>query len=919
MANESERSTDRSHRADRRRVLQAVGGAGFAGLAGCLGDDDENGDDEPADDGNGDDDENGEEDPAAFEITALTPGQTSLTRGESVDVNAAIENTGEQEGTQTVALTFDGEEHDSDELTLSAGSDETVSFASIDTADFEPGDYDYEVTTEDDAAGETVTVETVLDDDPDQLLSFETDELTFVPGENTVSGTIENPYSVAIDSGQFEIELPDGWEVVDESGTALDGLEGGAEQDAQWEISTSDDADGEYELTIEGSYAVFDEEADVTLTLDVTVTEPMSAPFGLDCGGVHTEDAVEIDGLEFAPSAEQSAELDADDQYWPDSLTIDPSPNSSDAAMDENRPLTADSGYDTSPDIEGTDHDELYWTEHWEAELDYHFTIENGVYEVTAHISEVWDNEEGARDLTVLVNGEAIVEGLDPYAEYGPDTAITYTTTTAVDANELLVRVEGQGTNIAGIEIREAGLESGVAGHYDANALDVDDGDALAAWADATGEGLDLTQDDEDAQPTYHADGADGNATVRFEGNTDFGEGEYINSEGVPTESTAGVTMAVAFNTHDVTAERQTLLYNGSDDNGDGYGIFVNNEGGSGPDSEGYLHVLYGGVNWYWSDTAVEEDQFHVATLTISEDAPDQPELRLDGQLLTLEDQVEANPPVAPSDQFSIGQDTNDGHAPPYFHGDIGEAVVYDWELPTDQREELENQLGETWGVDVSHEIDGLAGHWTFDEESVEDGTVVDQSGNGLDGEIFGDVETGLESPAGQVAAAFSGDEDDEQLIRVEDENALDLEEFTVSAWVQVSEEADEWHCIVAKEGAMWCGLEGENQTARMDAYDGNEWDEGPWGEDSLNDGEWRHMVYRQAPSEGVSEIYLNGELEASVEAGDEFEESEQPLGIGGNPDEEGGWRDWLPGQIADVRVYDRPLSEAEIADLADA
>ncbi|MCU4925289.1 malectin domain-containing carbohydrate-binding protein [Halobacteria archaeon AArc-dxtr1] len=908
MQRSEDDSSDRELASHRRRFLQGVGVTGATGLlAGCLGGDDS--DDENGDDANGDDDGD-EPEPASFEVTDLDPAETSLTRGSELAVEATIENTGEDGDEQTVEFHVDGDVEGEQDLDLDGGDSDTVEF-DAGTDELAAGDYDYAVVTDDDEAMGELTVDPVLGDSPDALLTFDDDPLLAVfDSTATVAGTLENPYDVTAENIEIDLSLPDGWEIEGDADASFGDLGAGDSQEVGVEVSVPADAEAESEMTADVSYSVFDESADVSVTIDVSVVEPLSAPFGLDCGGELLEEGVEIDDLEFHPTAEQRAEIDLDEDdledvaWWPDAILFDPIPN----------PAINEEG----EDIEGTEHDALYWTEYWQDDqFSIDLMVENGDYEVVLHFAEVVfdDPDEQQREFSAFVNGQTVVEELNLTADVGFATATTAGTVVTVTDNQISVDLDSSVENpkLSAVEIREADLESGVAGHYDANALAADDGDALAAWADATGEGLDLTQDDEDAQPTYHADGADGNATIRFEGNTDFGEGEYINSEGVPTESTAGVTMAVAFNTHDVTAERQTLLYNGSDDNGDGYGIFVNNEGGSGPDSEGYLHVLYGGVNWYWSDTAVEEDQFHVATLTISEDAPDQPELRLDGQLLTLEDQVEANPPVAPSDQFSIGQDTNDGHAPPYFHGDIGEAVVYDWELPTDQREELENQLGETWGVDVSHEIDGLAGHWAFDEESVEDGTVVDQSGHGHDGEIRGGVETGLDAPVGG-AAAFDG-ESEEDVVVIESDDALNPSSYTVSLWMQ-TEDTQDWSALFAKEDSMWCGT-GDENNLRMDAFDDTDFDDQLWGETDITDGEWHHVVFRH-DADDVSQIFIDGELEDEIEAGGESDSSDFEIGIGAGVDGEDTW-DHYTGQFADVRLYDRPLGEAEIGELFDA
>ncbi|SDF03682.1 PGF-CTERM protein [Halorubrum xinjiangense] len=96
---------------------------------------------------------------AAFlEVSDLEPAEATATAGDSVTVSATIENTGEQEATQNIALTLDGDELDTTEVTLAGGNSTTVEFTA-DTTGLDAGDYEHGIASDDDEATGTLTIE----------------------------------------------------------------------------------------------------------------------------------------------------------------------------------------------------------------------------------------------------------------------------------------------------------------------------------------------------------------------------------------------------------------------------------------------------------------------------------------------------------------------------------------------------------------------------------------------------------------------------------------------------------------------------------------------------------------------------------------------------------------------------------------
>jgi hypothetical protein len=130
------------------------------------------------------------------------------------------------------------------------------------------------------------------------------------------------------------------------------------------------------------------------------------------------------------------------------------------------------------------------------------------------------------------------------------------------------------------------------------------------------------------------------------------------------------------------------LAYNGSDTADTGYGIIINSETRDLDPYEGRVDVLYGGVNWWYSDTTVADDEIHTATLMIPEDDPGSPRLFVDGEEVTdeFDTQQETGPPGEPDTQFGIGDVAVDVHTDPWLKGDIGEELVYDRALSQEER-----------------------------------------------------------------------------------------------------------------------------------------------------------------------------------------------------------------------------------------
>ena len=93
----------------------------------------------------------------------------------------------------------------------------------------------------------------------------------------------------------------------------------------------------------------------------------------------------------------------------------------------------------------------------------------------------------------------------------------------------------------------------------------------------------------------------------------------------------------------------------------------------------------------------------------------------------------------------------------------------------------------------VALDTDGLVGAWLLDDGKGE--AVKDSSGNGLDGKIAQGKPKWVKGKF-DGAMEFGGSD----MVTVSDDNALDLEEFTLAAWVNIPKISGAWQIVASKE-----------------------------------------------------------------------------------------------------------------------
>jgi hypothetical protein len=137
--------------------------------------------------------------PVNFQVSNIQPADATVTNGTLIDVSADIENTGTQQGTQDITLSIDGFSQTTTE-TLAAGANTTVTFSNVDTGALGPGSYTHTISSANDSASGSLTVEA---EGPNQSLVFNDQERggTGVTVENVQSDGVSSTIIVTYESG----------------------------------------------------------------------------------------------------------------------------------------------------------------------------------------------------------------------------------------------------------------------------------------------------------------------------------------------------------------------------------------------------------------------------------------------------------------------------------------------------------------------------------------------------------------------------------------------------------------------------------------------------------------------------------------------------------------------------------------------
>jgi hypothetical protein len=207
-----------------------------------------------------------------------------------------------------------------------------------------------------------------------------------------------------------------------------------------------------------------------------------------------------------------------------------------------------------------------------------------------------------------------------------------------------------------------------------------------------------------------------------------------------------------------------------------------------------------------------------------------------------------------------------------------------------------------------------------FGFERFEDGLVVDSSPSGLRGLPMGDPRP--PNPALSVAGhgqalAFVGAQ--AQHVRVADTAALDVNRFTIAAWIRYLPVVHDarWE-VMEKADAYWMNIRTDSRKLRAGGFFGGcDPAAGPvWryldSVGSIPERKWTHVA---ATYDGTAlRIYINGVLDNSMPVTGTTCANAEPLVIGAKVMPSQGISEaYFDGRIDDVRVYRRALAASAI------
>ena len=193
----------------------------------------------------------------------------------------------------------------------------------------------------------------------------------------------------------------------------------------------------------------------------------------------------------------------------------------------------------------------------------------------------------------------------------------------------------------------------------------------------------------------------------------------------------------------------------------------------------------------------------------------------------------------------------------------------------------------------------GLVGHWDLN------GDAVDSSPSARDGAFVGAPVT-LPGPSGD-ALVFDGDD----YVKITDDGShpLDLTSaITVAVWLNPSSIDGTNQKLVAKDNVFEFEF-GHGGADRYSARLANQ--RRGRGDTPLTEGVWQHVAVTW---DGTTvRYYLDGQADGDAAYVGSLPENDRDPGLGARP---GGY---LKGALDDVRIYDRALSAAEVAQLSSA
>jgi hypothetical protein len=200
--------------------------------------------------------------------------------------------------------------------------------------------------------------------------------------------------------------------------------------------------------------------------------------------------------------------------------------------------------------------------------------------------------------------------------------------------------------------------------------------------------------------------------------------------------------------------------------------------------------------------------------------------------------------------------------------------------------------------------VTGLVAYYPFEDN------VNDMSGNGLNGTIVGDPTFVQGLTKYGKAIDLSND-----YVDCGNSPLFDITEaITVAAWVNIRSVPGEWRCVISKGDAAWrISTNSSTQGLHFGFEDGTRGWQAANSTTVLALNEWHHVCGTYDKTNGAS-IYIDGRVDGTNADKQGITLSTWNVYIGENAQQAGRFWD---GQIDEVRLYNRALTNAEVVFLA--
>lgn len=204
--------------------------------------------------------------------------------------------------------------------------------------------------------------------------------------------------------------------------------------------------------------------------------------------------------------------------------------------------------------------------------------------------------------------------------------------------------------------------------------------------------------------------------------------------------------------------------------------------------------------------------------------------------------------------------------------------------------------------------------------ERLDGGLVTDSSPSGLHGVPVGNPVPPLQAPSLHAhGQAFAFDSAQQQYVRVPDAAPLDVNRYTLAAWVRYLPKVhDERWEVLEKAGAYWMNIRTDTRRLRAGAFfgacmgqPGAQWRYAD-SKTPLAERQWTHVA---STYDGTAlRLYVNGVLDQTLAVSGTTCANTEALIIGAKVKPGAGISEaYFDGRIDDLRVYRRALSAGEI------